>query len=86
MKLTPGKDELMIDVNGYSDASILGCDDDCPEFFEKVSGCDDGCGWYQLPKPAYSSKNQKGGEIVLSLSIFIKRKENKNSKNWLLKL
>ncbi|MDD3663345.1 MAG: hypothetical protein PHT84_05790 [Candidatus Pacebacteria bacterium] len=50
MKLTLGKDELTIDVNGYSDASILGCDDDCAEFLEKVSFVVDGCGWHETSK------------------------------------
>lgn len=40
MKVNPkqGK-ELKLNVNGY------GCDDDCDEYYEKVSKDKDGCGW-----------------------------------------
>ncbi|WP_155811090.1 hypothetical protein [Petrotoga mobilis] len=44
MKVRP-EEELKIDVNGYSNVNPLGCDDDCDEYFEKVSQFIDGCGW-----------------------------------------
>lgn len=45
MKVRP-EEELKIDVNGYSNVNPLGCDNDCQQYFEKVSAEIDNCGWY----------------------------------------
>ncbi|MDD3663344.1 MAG: hypothetical protein PHT84_05785 [Candidatus Pacebacteria bacterium] len=47
MKVNVEKEELTIDVNGYGDADILGCDDDCMEFFELTPELN--CGWHYTP-------------------------------------
>ena len=38
------ENELIAEVKGY------GCDDDCKEYFTKVSVAIDNCGWLPTPK------------------------------------